>query len=370
MGFPGYIVKEFPPSDENPRSSEGDFIKLKDGRIAFAYSRFRAGFSDGSTCDLAVSFSSDNGETWSKERVFLTPDQCNGFNLMSVSLLPMNDGSIGVFYLKKYIGMQCKLFFRKTVDFETFSQETCCFDYPGYYTVNNQRLIRRKNGSIVIVAGYTDTSNIKMTEAFSHHQYEGFPWPAGRVAVFVSDDDGISWNRTAVIDPPWKEMCKGSDAGLQEPGVIELDNGSLYLYFRNNTGRQLQSISNDGGYTWTPIEPSRFTSPPSPMNTLRLSNGNILIGYNPIPHFFGRPIGFNGNWTGARSPYVLEIADGNMERIKNPRAIESDERSGFCYCALHELDDAILLGYCAGGEHDKGGCLTRLRIRKIAKTDL
>jgi hypothetical protein len=275
-----------------------------------------------------------------------------------------------VFYLKKYVGMQCIAFFRKTEDFETFSEETCCFDYPGYYTVNNQRIIRQKNGNLVIVAGFTDTTNVEMTEAFSNHNYHGFPWPAGRVAVFVSSNDGASWTRTALLDPPWKEMCKGNDIGLQEPGVVELDDGALYMYFRNNTGRQLQSYSYDGGYTWTPIEPSRFTSPPSPMSTLKLKNGNIIIGYNPIPHFYGRQTVFNGKWTGARTPYVVEIANGNLEQIVPPRAIESDERSGFCYCAFHELDDSILLGYCAGGEYDGGGCLTRIRIRKINKQDL
>lgn len=370
MGFPGYIVKEFPPTQDNPRNSEGDFIKLKDGRIAFAYSRFSGGFEDGARCELAVSFSSDNGETWSKERVFLRPQDCDGFNLMSVSLVPMQDGTVGLFYLKKYKGMQCKAFFRKTVDFTTFSDEICCFEEPGYYTVNNQRIIRQKNGNLVIVAGYTDTTIVEMTEEFSKHNYHGFPWPAGRVAVYVSSNDGQSWSRTAVLDPPFKEMCKGTDIGLQEPGVVELDDGALYMYFRNNTGRQLQSYSYDGGYTWSNIEPSRFTAPPSPMNTLKLKNGNVLIGYNPIPYFYGRQIVFNGNWTGARTPYVLEIADGNLQPLVTPRAIESDERSGFCYCALHELDDAILLGYCAGGENDKGGCLTRLRIRKILKADL
>ena len=78
----------------------------------------------------------------------------------------------------------------------------------------------------------------------------------------------------------------------------------------------------------------------------------------------------DGVWTGGRTPYVLEIADGNMNRKTKPRAIETDEKKGFCYCAMLETKDGILLGYCAGGGEDKGGCLVRLRIRKILTSEL
>ena len=370
MAFPGKIVKEFPPSFSNARNSEGDFIALDDGAIAFVYTRFRGRSEDGGIADLALSVSADGGETFSPEKIILTPEECDAINIMSVTLLKMQDGAIGLFYLKKFVGMQCKLFLRKTRDFTSFSDEICCITENGYYTVNNDRVVRLKNGRLIFPAGYTNTDDYDLTPENSNHDYRGFPWPPSKTAVYESDDDGLSWSRIAVLDPPFKEMCNGSDRGLQEPGLIELNDGRLYMYFRNNTGRQLQSFSLDGGKTWSDIEPSRFTSPPSPLSTLKLSDGRILIGYNPVPHYFGRPQLAGGNWTGGRNPYVLELADGNMNALSSPKSIESDPNAGFCYCAMLETDDSVLLGYCAGGEHDKGGCLTRLRIRKIEKCDL
>ena len=60
-------------------------------------------------------------------------------------------------------------------------------------------------------------------------------------------------------------------------------------------------------------------------------------------------------------PYSNEI----FSIFSAPVAIETDDKRGFCYVAIHEIDDGtILLAYCAGGEED--GCtLNRLRIRKI-----
>ena len=370
MSFPGKIVKEFPPSPQNSRNSEGDFIRLDDGRIAFVYTRFRSSSVDGGTADLAVSFSSDGGESFSAEKIILSPENMDAINIMSVSLVRLNDGQIGLFYLKKFYGMQCIEFMRKTRDFTTFSEEIRCFDTPGYYTVNNQRIVRLSSGNLIIPASYNDTSLVELTEAHRNHNYEGYPWPAARGAVFISEDDGNTWKRTAIIDPPWKTLTFASDNGLQEPGIVELEDKTIYMYFRNASGRQLQCFSKDGGYTWSDVEPSRFTSPPSPMSTLLLSNGNIVVGYNPVPLYPGRSQGIPYHWTGGRSPYLIELCDGNLRTITPPRAIETDEHSGFCYCAFFETNDAVLLGYCAGGSQDLGGCLTRLRIRKIAKEDL
>ena len=40
-----------PPSNKNPRNSEGSFLQLKDGRIAFAYSRYIGdSFDDDAEC--------------------------------------------------------------------------------------------------------------------------------------------------------------------------------------------------------------------------------------------------------------------------------------------------------------------------------
>ena len=89
------------PSTGNPRNSEGAFISLDDGRIAYVYSRYTGtSFDDHARCSLAVIYSRD-GVDWDVEHPTTVVDASDygQINVMSVSLLPMADGDIGLFFL-------------------------------------------------------------------------------------------------------------------------------------------------------------------------------------------------------------------------------------------------------------------------------
>lgn len=357
------IIKDLAPCAGNLRNSEGSFVRLKNGRIVFAYSRF-IGHEDGANCDVAMVWSDDDGETFSDEKVIITCKQCNADNIMSVSLVPMQDDSVGVFYLKKYGDLQCRSFMRRTFDFESFSEEVDCMHEDGYFVVNNDRIRRLKNGKLIYPAAYTPTKKIDQAApagaAYSNVQF----YPA-EARFYISEDDGYTWKRTGECQMPYAIFT----TGLQEPGIEELDDGRLYAYFRNDSGRQFEAYSSDEGKNWTVPAPSIFTSPISPMSTKRMSDGRIAIVFNPVPLYFGRSQQPYGTWTGARNPYVITFADGNMNNLSEIRVFENDDHRGFCYCAIFETKDSLLLGYCAGGDED-GGTLSRLRITKIAKDGL
>src|SRR5256885_2346681 len=53
------------PGPGNPRNSEGDFIRLKSGRLLFVYTHFTGGSGDAASAFLASRFSDDAGKTWS-----------------------------------------------------------------------------------------------------------------------------------------------------------------------------------------------------------------------------------------------------------------------------------------------------------------
>src|SRR5687767_4827320 len=55
------------PKPGNRRNSEGDFIRLKDGRWLFIYTHFTDGANDHSKAFLASRESSDDGRTWTGE---------------------------------------------------------------------------------------------------------------------------------------------------------------------------------------------------------------------------------------------------------------------------------------------------------------
>ncbi len=356
------IVKELPPKAGNERNSEGSFVKLENGRIVFAYSRF-SGKDDGASCDVAIVWSDDEGETFSDEKVVLSCKECNADNIMSVSLLNMTDGLVGVFYLKKFGALQCRLYMRRTFDFETFSEETECLPEEGYFVVNNDRVRRLKNGKLIYPASFMSTELTSDSPAMPGYENVRF-YPA-KTRFYVSEDDGRSWKRLGECEMPYEIFS----TGLQEPGLEELDDGRLYAYFRNNSGRQFEAYSSDEGLSWTVPAPSVFTSPMSPMSTKRLCDGRIAVVYNPAPLYYGRSEVPYGVWTGGRNPFVLTFADGNMKNLSDIIEFENDDRRGFCYCAIFETESSLLLGYCAGGDEDKGGTLCRLRIRKIGLTE-
>ena len=80
-----HLVNEFIPSGNNGRNSEGAFVRLPSGRILFAYSRFmEKGGGDHDRSDIALSYSDDEGETWSKPRIIVRASTFGVKNVMSV----------------------------------------------------------------------------------------------------------------------------------------------------------------------------------------------------------------------------------------------------------------------------------------------
>ena len=78
-------------SATNPRNSEGAFVKLADGTIYFAYSRYNGTSAhDNASADIAAVISRDNGQSWSEPFIVLKNTQ---MNLMSVSLNRLQDGT-------------------------------------------------------------------------------------------------------------------------------------------------------------------------------------------------------------------------------------------------------------------------------------
>src|SRR5690606_4282453 len=59
------------PDEESHRNSEGDIIRLGDGRLALVYTRFSGGTSDHAAAYLALRTSADNGKTWTSDTKLL-----------------------------------------------------------------------------------------------------------------------------------------------------------------------------------------------------------------------------------------------------------------------------------------------------------
>ena len=355
------IVSFLSPSEGNPRNSEGDFITLQDGTSMFAFSRYTGDAHDHSPCDIAAVFSHDGGDSFSGEHAILVPASRHGVrNVMSVSLLRMDNGDVGLFYLVKHDGdgTSSYVLCRSKDEGKSFGAPNECIPqgFSGYYVVNNSRVLRAASGRLFVPAAFhrsgVGAEGYIRAESYAVSHF------------FYSDDDGFTW-REAKQALTLGGQC-GSETGLQEPGLTELPGGVLYAYFRTDRMYQYESVSFDGGQSWFFPQASRFTSPASPMKIARNPYSGLYYAvWNPIPNYSGRNADGGRSWiTAGRTPLVMACSEDGTG-FGACVILEDDPSRGFCYPAIHFLDKNIaLLAYCSGGADD-GVCLSRTTIRKI-----
>ncbi len=320
---------QLPPGPGNPRNSEGDFIALRDGRLMFVYTHFTGGGSDHAKAHLAARFSSDAGKTWTRKDVVVVPNE-GGMNIMSVSLLRLANGKIALFYLQKNSLTDCRPLMRLSADEgKTWSEpiETISDKQMGYYVLNNDRVVQLKSGRLVVPVALHNTP-----------QYKKPDW-AGTIMAYLSDDGGKTWHRSKD-----QLVCKspsGKRITLQEPGVVELNDGRLLMFARASGGFQQFSHSRDGGETWTPFVASTLASPVSPATIERIpSTGDLLVVWNDHGSTAKRPRG--------RRPFSAAISKDEGRSWRNVKRIEDKPNGHYCYTAMLFVDDHVLLGHCCG----------------------
>ncbi|WP_164102589.1 sialidase family protein [Candidatus Laterigemmans baculatus] len=336
-------IRLLPPTENNPRNSEGDFIELRDGRVLFVYSHFTGGGSDHAAAHLAGRFSSDGGKTWSEEDVPIVENE-GGMNVMSVSLLRLDNGDIALFYLVKNSLTDCRPAMRISSDeAKTWSEPKMCIAEPGYNVMNNDRAVQLQSGRIVLPVALHP--NDPQTKSFD---------PKGIVRCHYSDDSGKTWQPGEVAPAP---SADGKGLTLQEPGLVQLEDGRCMMFCRTPHGSQYLSYSSDEGKTWTAFEPSEIHSPVSPATIERIpSTGDLLLVWNNhanvTPEIRGR-----------RTPYNAAISRDEGRTWENVKTLEDDPHGWYCYTAMAFVDDHVLLGHCAGDRRTGG--LNTTQITRI-----
>ena len=150
----GTISKQLMPSAErkNPRNSEGAFLVLKNGEIIFVYSCYEGdSHRDESFCNLCLIRSTDGGRTFDDGELIVTYKGEKGVNVMSVSLLEMQNGDIGLFYLVRTTYTMAQMFLRRSSDGgRTWSERVMCTPRDCFFVANNDRVVRLADGRIII----------------------------------------------------------------------------------------------------------------------------------------------------------------------------------------------------------------------------
>ncbi len=359
----------------NPRNGEGTFLRLKDGRIMHAYTRYYgADWADHAIAEIYACYSADEGESWSEPSLLLAKDE-GAENIMSPSLIRMANGDIGMMLNRKQKveeGLICMpYFYRSSDEGKNWSERLSCGIEDGYYCVLNDGLIRQKNGRILIpLARHGDYYNPNRPNKSSNANADIF---SGVLMVLASDDDGYSWKRLPqTIAPPFNDPY-----GLAEPGIYEYENGELMMWCRTPYGHQFQTNSKDNGESWSPISPNAaFTAPDSPMRIKRVGDYTIAV-FNPIPYHCLRT-DYTARGSIKRTPFVLAACtdDGRSFDYSGDRypfgtllkfnecchLLEKDPKSSYCYPSVIEVEGGFLVAYY----HSNGGEYT-LNCTKITK---
>jgi sialidase-1 len=355
------VVLELPSGPGNPRNSEGSFVALEDGRILFAYSRYRGerDWGDHATADIAARVSADGGRTWSPKDRILVPNE-GRCNVMSASLLRLADGRIALFYLRKNSLRDCRLWMRTSADeAATWSEPVLCIPAPGYFVVNNDRVVQLAGGRLVVPAAFHRAR--QDGDSFRGNALD----ERGIVMFFLSDDAGATWRESK----DWLAFPGKCASGLQEPGAIERQDGTLLGWCRTEAGWQYETESRDRGETWSVPKPSSFRSPNAPLSIKRLpGSGHLLAVWNDhstrAEH--GPTDWKSSSW--GRTPLTLAVSRDDGRSWQTIGDLEPDPTHGFCYTAIHGTADAVLLAYCCGG--GATGVLQDSRIRRIPLTAL
>ncbi|MBR2615938.1 MAG: exo-alpha-sialidase [Clostridia bacterium] len=344
------LVFDLAISGNNARNSEGSFIRLKDGSILFAYSRYcSASWRDEASCSIAGIRSLDEGETWSEPEILVKSSDFGVANIMSVSALQQQNGDVGLYFLIKENDGHTSFGRALSADGVHFTPERCEMQAPlSYYVVNNDRFLRLQDGRIAVP--------VAMHAFYGYGKADGF----SSATVLVSDDDG----KTFCITPCRLTIpaLNQSGRGMQEPGIYQYSDGTVYLWARTTAGFQYECFSRDLFQTFTTPQPSPFSSPASPLEIAE-HEGVLYAVYNPAPSYNGHT---RTSASANRTPLVVRKSLDEGRKWSLPTVIEGDKRRGYCYPALFfTRDGAMLCAYCRGGLPEEEFCLQRMGITKI-----
>ena len=215
----------------------------------------------------------DNGKTWTSPETFIN----SPLDDRDAGIIELKNGKLVLFWFNS-IAYQ---FEKNNAIFNASLQETTKQqrnDFLGSYSavsatdgkkwsfpvrtcgVAPHGGIQLKNGKILLI-GKAQVVNKKQT-------------PSAKILVGESSDEGKSWQTIGEIKIP--ETDKLSD--YYEPHVVEAENGDLIAQLRCHKDYYIrQSVSKDGGKTWTVAEKIDIVGYPS--HLLRLKDNRILMTY-------------------------------------------------------------------------------------------
>ncbi len=332
-------------TEEHPRHSEGSMVRLSDGRLLVAWTRFGGGGQDDAPAHIVAATSDVKGESWSEPWVL--HENVAKKNVMSQSFLRLHDGTLLSAALHKDGEDSCVVHaYRCTEEPHTWSEPQPVSSRPGYHVMNNDRLVQ--------LSFTHPTSPGRILAPVSYCRPLGEPFT---VHVLYSDDNGTTWAASAGdITAPKR--------GAMEPGIIERKDGSLMMIIRTQTGTICRSLTDDAGANWCAAESMGVAAPEAPSTVGRLPDGRLALVHNP-------DVVEGAGHLGPRTPLWVSLSDDEGETWEPWKPVETDASSTYAYCSWYAAGDFVFLTYYVRDEETGRICqkITRLRTEWFAERE-
>jgi len=221
---------------------------------------------------------------------------------------------------------------------------------PGYYVVNNDRVIQLSSRRLIVPAAlHTACAGGPLTSPAA-----SVLSPYGQIFCYLSDDAGATWRRSREVLP--EAHPGGERVMVQEPGLIELQDGRVMIFSRSDAGSQYIAYSSDQGQSWSPLHASEIISPCSPAPLIP-DTGDLLMVWNNHADIPDEP-------AGKRTPLTCAISRDEGDTWINVTDIETDPWGWYCYTAIAIAGDHVLLAHTAGDTRENNG-LAKVQITRL-----
>jgi predicted neuraminidase len=118
-----------------------------------------------------------------------------------------------------------------------------------------------------------------------------------------------------------------SQTYIEQPAILQKEDGTLLMYLRTNSRYIYQSTSSDNGRTWTIPSPTIFPNPNSGIDLLKTKKGNFILVYN---HSSNR-----------RTPLNIALSEDEGKTWRYNKILENEEGE-FSYPQVIQTSDNLI----------------------------
>ncbi|MDD4870125.1 MAG: sialidase family protein [Kiritimatiellae bacterium] len=171
------------------------------------------------------------------------------------------------------------------------------------------------------------------------------------IPVYYSDDKGLSWHKTETVKMPGSK--KNDHDGAMEPKLFEKKDHSICMTIRTTRGTFYESISRDGGKTWSEPVSTGIENNNSFGEFEKLSDGRLILIWNrddKYPAFNYKPDPKDWpleessySWIKRRNKLSLAISSDEGKTWTEPVVIASTDNEKFwiAYTVFFEVEPGI-----------------------------